>query len=291
MVGAPGGLPRGLAARIVWLGLALYDRLRRADDSPPARGGGNVETTACTPAPQGEEPPRMEAHCLTHTGRRPRNEDAHHISEALGIAVVADGFCGAHGGDVASRLAVEEIAAWFEMGPEHTVPHFEPADLEDGMALATMRFALERAHRRIRHHADRFGPSGMTCAAAALVLAGSRVVIGQAGDVRVFRARAGVLAELTTEPGSITFSGPLGARDPISPRLHAEPWHPGDVYLLCSGGLHHVLGQEVLRWALSTDAALQHVAATLVGRALHSGAAENLTAVIVKPLGSPDGTG
>ena len=54
------------------------------DDAPPAQRG---------------EPARMEAHALTHTGRRPRNEDAHRLSEELGIAVVADGFSGAHGGD------------------------------------------------------------------------------------------------------------------------------------------------------------------------------------------------
>lgn len=246
------------------------------DDAPPAQRG---------------EPARMEAHALTHTGRRPRNEDAHRLSEELGIAVVADGFSGAHGGDVASRLAVEEIAAWFEMGPEHTAPHFEARDLEDGMAIATMRLALERAHRCVGRHADRFGPSGMTCAVAALVFAGGRVVIGQAGDVRVYRARGGDLVQLTTETGSLSFSGQLGGRDPIAPRVRAEAWLAGDVYLICTGGLHRVLGGEALRWALSTGADLPQVAATLVGRALHSGAADNLTVVIVRPIGLPEGAG
>ena len=49
---------------------------------------------------------------------RSRNEDAFTVQPRLGLIAVADGMGGHPAGDIASSLAVEELAALFEAGEE-----------------------------------------------------------------------------------------------------------------------------------------------------------------------------
>jgi len=239
-------------------------------------------------APHSGEP-KVAAWGLTHTGRRARNEDCHLIREDLGLVIVADGFSGAAGGDIAARLAVDEVAGCFGALEEQIIPHFEAHELADGLAVATMRFAIEHAHRRVRYHAQRTGPLGMTTAVAVLFMAGPRVVVGHVGSVRVYRFRAEVLEQLTNDdraPGS--FAKALGsARGQAQPAIFAAAWRPGDLYLLCTTGLHRVLADEQIRLTLAIRGSVQDSAAALVGRALHGGAADDMTAVLAQPRVRP----
>jgi len=227
----------------------------------------------------------MAACGLTHTGRRARNEDCYLIRADLGLVIVADGFSGAAGGDIAARRAVDEIAGCFGALEEQTLPHFEAHELADGFAVATMRFAIEHAHRRVRHHAQRTGPLGMTTAVGVLFMAGSRMIIGHAGSVRVYRLRAETLEELTKgerRPGP--FARTLGsACGAVQPAICTDVWRPRDCYLLCTSGLHRVLADEQIRLTLATRGSVEESAAALVGRALHAGAADNMTAVLAQP--------
>ncbi len=276
-------VPRGLAARLVWLGLALYERIKQQAISPPVPGG-TMETRGAAPA-ESHAAPRMRAHGLTHTGKRPRNEDCHLIREDLGLVIVADGFSGAAGGDIAARLAVDRIAGCFGAQEEQTLPELSADDLADGLAVATVRFAFDQAHRRIHHEARRTASPGMSAAACVLVVAGPRVVIGHAGNVRAYRFRSDKLEQLTddTAPGG-ALACPVGTpRADARPVIRVDVWRPGDVYLLCTAGLHRVLGAEPIRCTLATSPNPRESAAGLVGRALHAGAADNLTAVVARP--------
>lgn len=276
--------PRGLAARIVWVGLVLYERVKRQAFAPPQAGGtmGTEETAPFAGA--GDSRP-MVAHGLTHTGKRARNEDCHLIREDLGLVVMADGFSGAAGGDIAARLAVDEIAACFDAHEEQTLPDFDAADLEQGLAVATVRFAIERAHRHVGYHARRTGPPGMCAAVAVLLVAGPRVVIGHAGSVRVYRFRSDTLELLTNDGAGWTpIVCPIGAASAKSQQaIHVERWIPGDAYLLCTTGLHRVLATEPIRCTLAAVPGVRESVAALVGRAIHAGAADNMTAVVARP--------
>lgn len=277
-------VPRGLAARLVWLALALYERIKQQAISPPVTGG-NMETRGAAPAASHAAPP-MRAQGLTHTGKRPRNEDCHLLREDLGLVIVADGFSGAAGGDIAARLAVDRIAGCFGAQEEQTLPELSADDLADGLAVATVRFSIEHAHRRILHEARRTGPPGMSTATCVLVVAGPRVVIGHAGNVRAYRFRSDTLEPLTKDAaqgGAAAY--PVGApHGTARAAIRVDAWRPGDRYLLCTAGLHRVLGTEAIRCTLATCRDVRESAAALVGRALHAGANDNLTAVVVLPI-------
>lgn len=287
MLSAVCAAPRGLAARIVWLCLILYDRFKRKVGSPEGPGGTReaMETTRGAPTPGSDEPAPLAAHGLTHTGKQPRNEDCHLLREDLGLVVVADGFSGTAGGDIAARLAVDEIAGCFGAHEEQTLPAFEMHELADGLAVATVRFAIEHAHTRVQYTAGRTGPPGMSTAVAVLLVAGPHVVVGHVGSVRVYRLRGDTLEQLTRHapegaPVAWRVGAPAGSVQPI---VAKEPLQPGDLYLVCTAGLHRVLAPEAIRCTLAARRSLSDAVTALVGRALHAGAPDDLTAVLAAP--------
>lgn len=227
----------------------------------------------------------MVAHGMSHTGKRPRNEDCHLIREDLGLVVVADGFSGESGGDIAARMAVDEIARSFAQEDEQTLPSFDPEELADGLTVATARFAIEHAHVCIRREAQRKGPPGMCTAVALLVVAGPAVVIGSAGSVHVYRFRRDSLVQLTRAEDLFGTNGrPVGAaRDAARPAITADLWRAGDRYLICTSGLHRALGDELIRCTVAGCTTAAECTIALIGRALHAGAADNLTAVAAFP--------
>jgi protein phosphatase len=304
VLGAP---PRGLAARMMWLGFTCADRLLRAAGTQREGSDGTMEAsdvragdfalregTSERPARDGKD--RLAARAsdggapiqacgISHTGRRERNEDRHLVREDLGLVIVADGFGGEAGGDIAARIAVDEIASCFGVeGEEQTLPNLDDEDLREGMTVATVRFALDLAHRRIRHDAQQTGPLGMRCAAAVALLAGREVVIGHAGSTRAYRFRQGELLQLTRAELAPHTAGLGAAQAKIRTEVRAHGWEPADVYLLCTSGLCRALSDERIRAALSAAASPREIAIRLIGQALHAGAAENLTAVVMRPF-------
>lgn len=242
---------------------------------------------------ENEESPRgvvgaaapMVAHGLTHTGKRERNEDHHSIREELGIAVVADGWSGARGGERAARLAVEHFVSYFDAWEDQTLPDLEALDMRDGVTIAMARFAVEQANRHVAVAARHGGPPGMAAAMGAFLMTGPRVILAYAGCVQAYRFRGTGLERLTKiESSNAVPSYPVGARTAEKPAVVAEHWRAGDVYILCTSGLHQVLSHEEIRCALACCPSLAESAAALVGRALHAGATDNMTVVVLRPV-------
>ena len=125
----------------------------------------------------------------------------------------------------------------------------------------------------------------MCAAVAVLLVAGPRVVIGHAGSVRVYRFRSDTLELLTNDGAGWTpIVCPIGAASAKSQQaIHVERWIPGDAYLLCTTGLHRVLATEPIRCTLAAVPGVRESVAALVGRAIHAGAADNMTAVVARP--------
>ena len=244
-----------------------------------------MQKTGAAPRPGSGEPPPMEASAMTHTGKRPRNEDCHLLREDLGLAIVADGFSGTAGGDIAARVAVDEIAGCLGTADEQTLPAFEAEDLSDGIAAATVRFGLRLAHTRIQQSARTTGPLGMSTAAAVLVLAGPNVVVGHAGNVDVYRLRGVAFERLTRDDRSATGGFcPIGGAEPeLRPTVRVLPWQRGDVFAVATAGLHRVLGPEGIRLTLATHPRPKDACAALIGRALHAGGTDNMTAIVLRP--------
>ncbi|HEV8630967.1 MAG TPA: protein phosphatase 2C domain-containing protein [Thermoanaerobaculia bacterium] len=236
---------------------------RGAKPAPRERPSGVPATGE--PRPAGGAFGAYDAGGATDRGQhRSNNEDAFAVAPLTGrdglLLVVADGLGGTHGGEVASRTAVDTILADLAGRPL-------PAD-------RTLRLALRRAVERAGEALDELARQepelaefGTTVTAA--LIAGSEMWVAHVGDSRAYLWRGGRLEQLTRdhtlaerlrEEGlvearqrlpnfeSVLWNalGPSGEETQVEERH--ERLQPGDRLLLCSDGLtRHLEDDELLR--------------------------------------------
>ncbi|MFO1106700.1 MAG: protein phosphatase 2C domain-containing protein [Amaricoccus sp.] len=232
---------------------------------------------------------------LTHAGcRRPDNEDAILTDPTGALWAVADGMGGYGHGDLAADLVIEALSH---------VPH-------DAAGPAPLVTALEAANRAVRQRAARegFGQMGATVVAA-LVLEG-RAVVAWVGDSRAYRLSGGELAQLTRDhsvvqdlvdqgriapadaedhPQSHVVTRAIGATEAVAVALAETPLGPGDRLLLCSDGLIRCLGDAEIAALLATAEGPDAACRALVEAALHRGAPDNVSVVVVRAGGADAG--
>jgi serine/threonine protein phosphatase PrpC len=243
---------------------------------------------------------QLESAALTHPGRRPSNQDAYCVAPAMGLFVVADGMGGYEGGEVASRIAVETIGAFFRRNgddPEATWPWALARELSFGENL--VRVAMRLANQEIcERKQGRLAQMGTTV--AALLLGGELAVMGHVGDSRIYRLRDGELARLTRDhsfyeelaaaghsdlPERSTcgfghvITRALGMPD-ATPELRTEPVEADDRFLLCSDGLVERLDDPSIGQLLQGP--VDQSCSTLVRQAYERGGRDNITAVVVR---------
>lgn len=206
---------------------------------------------------------------------RPTNQDTAHADDRL--LAVADGF-GPVDGPSASAQAIGALAR---------------ADVSAGDVLNALDDAISDAAAAVRAAGSEAGTT-----LTALVRSGPRLALVHIGDSRAYLLRAGVTHQITAdhtlvrsmvEEGRLTeeeaLSHPERAllvralRDTGRPDVELRDARPGDRYLLCTDGVHAVLGDAVLREAMGgcdPDA----VVARIVERAHAAGAPDNLACVV-----------
>jgi serine/threonine protein phosphatase PrpC len=234
---------------------------------------------------------------LSQPGGREINEDAYGVwsSPEASFFILADGAGGHRGGEVASKLAVQQVLDWF-----HQTGDCSAAGVE--AALDAANKALVRAQKETLEYAD------MRTTAVVLVIdsVGGTAVWGHIGDSRLycFRQRriivqtqdhsivqtmvdAGYMrpADLRHSPQRNALFAALGDADSFQPSIQTVPFRieHGDIFLLCTDGFwEHVseAGMEAsLLEADSTEAWLQSMEANVA----NSGKAgyDNYSALVV----------
>ena len=247
--------------------------------------------------------PGLEIAGLTDVGcQRENNEDSYGYWEPKGdadferlgrLAVVADGMGGHEGGQVASRIAVEDIQQAYltsaQADPQHRL-------LE----------AFHEIHRHIQQHAgqnpDLLG-MGTTCTAFALV--GNHLYYAHVGDSRLYLLRPGNRLRLLTndhtlvarllETGAIVpekaeshpqrhvLTSAVGVADEIDPDFCAEPLllRKSDVLLLCTDGLWGQISDSEIQQILPSKSPAD-ACRTLVQLAKERGGPDNITLQIAR---------
>lgn len=207
------------------------------------------------------------------------------------LFVVADGM-GAHAaGELASKIACEQIAMRY-IGSQKT---------DVGQALGE---AVHRANTAIYERGQsnpEFHNMGTT--ASALVLVQGRGYVAQVGDSRVYRLRSGTLEQLTFDhslvwemeaSGQVSSDSPLGKAIPknvitrsLGPGAHVMvdlegPFELelGDRYLLCSDGLTGLVDDDDLG-VLMDCLPLEKLPPVLVDLANLRGGPDNITVIAV----------
>jgi serine/threonine protein phosphatase PrpC len=233
-------------------------------------------------------PFRIESWARTHEGRvRDHNEDSYCADERQGLWAVADGMGGHEGGDWASAKLVEKIAA-VDL----------PKDLEQ--ASAAVAEAIGTANRAILAEARRRGKQ-MGSTIVALVVQDQHYAILWVGDSRAYLLRDGDLIQLSRDhtqvqemvdrgilrpedavghPMGHVLSRAIGVREEMTIDQATGEVRPGDIFLLCSDGLHGYVDEKDIARLLARRSP-ERASEELVELTLANGAPDNVTVVAV----------
>ncbi|WP_338761357.1 protein phosphatase 2C domain-containing protein [Massilia sp. METH4] len=242
---------------------------------------------------------------VTDVGGRATNQDNFIVAPELNLVAVADGMGGHEGGEIASAGALELLCSHLGGGPGGA-PHDPDATWAGapGGSPARLRNAIEYANAQLyaanaaRHHTDGMG-MGTTLTGLWQPVPHGPLHVFHVGDSRLYCWRGGTLHQLTRDQTLYQQAVDLGAPPPLPPRnlllqaLGPSPalqpdvatWLPaaGDVYLLCSDGLHGESAPEAIGAVLAQARPdnLDTCCAELVAMAKRDGSRDNITAVLL----------
>lgn len=240
----------------------------------------------------------IRAYGTTHPGRvRQTNEDAFALDAESCCYVVCDGLGGHAAGEVASRMATEFVTSHLRSN----AGLLEDARASEGGRFAVqvlMDEAINQASRRLFESACRDEAlAGMATTITAALIWNGRFVVGHVGDCRVYLRRGARLAKLTSDHTLAAARreqgvpeeevGPehvltraVGAQPSVLVDTLCLPIMPGDVYLLCTDGLHRYFEDDELA-VMMGSVEVDQLAAVLVEAACGRGGEDNLTAVVL----------
>jgi serine/threonine protein phosphatase PrpC len=252
-------------------------------------------------------PPPLEAFAISHAGhKRSQNEDAFATFPEERLFIVADGMGGHSAGEVASHMAVDEIAAFFcsfHGNPDQIWPY--PVDRQRSLGANLLAVGIKVANDKIRAAAqgDR-SRTKMACTLVAMAVGDNQVSLAHAGDARAYRFRGGQLDRLTTDHSILAemiaarpdigeaeiaafshrnvVTKAVGSKPEIDPALTLEQLHPGDLYLLCSDGLWGSVPDVAIGEILASTEDLEAACQILIDAANDAGGPDNITALIVR---------
>jgi len=251
---------------------------------------------------------------LSHAGtsdvgrKRTHNEDAYLLLSEESLFCVADGMGGHASGEVAARIAVEEMAEFFRMtgrDEEATWPHkMDPARGYDENRLLT---GVKLSNLRIFERAasdQRLRGMGTTIVAVSFPRAEDAALVAHVGDSRVYLFRDGALRQLTEDhsllndykksraltpeeieafPHKNVIVRALGMKDAVEVDLVRRELHDGDVFLLCSDGLSGMVPDDRIAELLRGHPRdLKGAGLALVDAANEAGGQDNVTCVLVQ---------
>ena len=237
---------------------------------------------------------------------RAGNEDSFfaEANEKRGLFIVADGMGGHAAGEVASEMAVQiisrELAGITEING-------------DNVASAKVSDAVKKANSKIYERTiTEVDKQGMGTTASVLILTGSRYLIGQVGDSRVYLLRDGKLRQLTKDhsyvqeqvdagfltpeqaryhPYSNVITRCVGASDSVEPDTYNGEVKTGDVYLVASDGLTGMVDDRRLQQLLFSRATPGRVVDALISEANGRGGLDNITAIVVQVTAAENNDG
>ncbi len=236
---------------------------------------------------------------------RTNNEDNFGFDLRRGIFVVCDGMGGAAAGEVASKIAVDTVLAYFRKDPGRAESpvvgrKFEGVS-EDAAALAN---AIQLANQSIQETgANNPNRAGMGSTIVAVCLHGNLFSIANVGDSRIYLVRGGGIQQLTSDHSLVmeqvrrglmtveeaersemqnVIVRALGSEDIVEPDLEDHEFAPGDVLLLCTDGMSRYVKEEKMLEVVSSARSLSEACEALIEAAKAGASDDNITCVLVR---------
>lgn len=259
----------------------------------------------------GEQASRIEIEAFgaTDVGMKRRlNEDVFLVDDELGLYLVADGMGGHAAGEVASRMASDEIIHTFQhraATSNETWPEHWDRNRSAGANLVVD--AILAGHERVTEAVS--GDTELKGMGTTVVVAvhppGSRtLIICHVGDSRAYLMRSQQLSILTNDhswvheqvaAGFLTEeaarSHPLknvvtqalgGSSEPMVDTLETEI-EDNDLFVLCSDGLNSMLTEEEIADILRSEGSLEELSRRLIVTANERGGNDNISVVLLRP--------
>jgi len=251
---------------------------------------------------------RLKAKGSTDVGRkRQLNEDVYLVDDELGVYLVADGMGGHAAGEVASRLAADEI--FRALGGRSGLTQETWPDHWDMKRSATANLLVDSilaGHERVTNAVSRdqnLKGMGTTVVVAVHPAASRNLVVCHVGDSRAYRLRRDKLEVLTEDHSWVHEQVAAGFLTEEAARTHplknvvtqalggsAEPkvdfleteLMNGDLYLLCSDGLNSMLTDDEIADLLREGGTLDDLAQRLIDAANDRGGNDNVTVVLLE---------
>lgn len=209
------------------------------------------------------------------------------------LAAVCDGVGGMKQGGRAAKLTVQALVPCCRAG----------------LSADELREDIEQANTGLRDLQDEEGmPDGLRTVLAGLYADGTRLLVFNAGDSRVYRLRCGYVRQLSkdhslvqdmldlgeitpeqakTHPQKNIVNKCLGNADIVNPRI--KEWEDdllaGDLLMICSDGICDVLAKEDIAGILaphSKDGDLSEACRALRDAAVQNGSKDNMTVLLVR---------
>ena len=248
---------------------------------------------------------QVEVHhgAATDVGRvREVNEDA--WMAAAPVFAVADGMGGHEGGDVASRIVVEEFTRLAERGYDPQRGREAVAEVLDEAQRRLLEYAAQQAGEGVAARRR----AGTTAVAALLVedASGPAWLLANLGDSRIYRVADGALVQVSTDHSLVQELVDAGRISPEEAAVHpernvitralgeslgVEPDYfefrlaDAERLLLCTDGVTGMLDDEAIGVILAETADPRDAADRLVAAAVAAGGADNATAVVIDVVG------
>lgn len=239
----------------------------------------------------------MEIFCKTDIGLvRSNNQDAFRyqkISDDCGWVVVCDGMGGANGGNVASAVAVDVIAEFFEN---------KLSDIDDEHIHFYISNALNEANKRIYEQSKKDSQlSGMGTTAVVAVIKNSVAHIAHVGDSRAYLFSTGDVKRLTLDHSFVQEMVNRGEITEEQARLHPNrnyitrvlgvdkqvkedyteiPFLKNEIILLCTDGLSNYYDADSLNNIIN-NCSCNVLADKLIESANMQGGSDNITVAVI----------
>jgi protein phosphatase len=238
---------------------------------------------------------------------RTNNEDNFAFDVPHGIFIVCDGMGGQAAGELASKIAVDTVLAYFRSALGSTRRpvlgrKFEGVS-EQATALAN---AIQLANQAIQEAAAQNTlHTGMGSTIVAVRAEGNLFSIANVGDSRIYLIREGGIQQLTRDHslvmeqvrrGLLTMEEAenskmqnvivraLGSEDSVEPDLEDHEFATGDVLLLCSDGMSRYVKEGTMVEVIGRNDVLEQSCAELIQAAKSAGSDDNITCLLVRAV-------
>ena len=232
---------------------------------------------------------KLQVYAKTDVGKvRAVNQDALVISEDAQLFGVADGMGGHNGGETASAGTRDGLIAKLQ---------------EKEPSLDALRDGITEVNAELfRQQEQDESLSGMGTTLSVLWMSEHFAYLAHVGDSRIYRMREGELSQMTDDhslvgellragyltpeqaeshPNKNVILRAVGTEEGIDIDLAVEERQPGDLWLICSDGLHGMVPDKKMEAILSANTP-EAAADILMEAALKAGGRDNISLVILQ---------